>query len=339
MPPTIADLFATPDHYLFAFDGSDAIFRQMDREAYRRSIFLDRRIEAAGEATSRAPVAALIEHLESSGLATPRTGWIFHVAHCGSTLLARALDLPDASLVLREPLALRQLGVAHILADPRLRLVAALAGRRYRDDAPAIVKANVPVNFVASELLALDPEAPAVFLYFPLRAYLLAILRSPGHRNWVMNVTTQLQPALDEAVGGLGGFDVAERAAALWLAQMRLYDAAIRRFPQARSLHAEDLFETPRAAVAAAAAHLGVAISAPALDRIVGGEIFATYSKAPDHEFDNAARLEVQAETGRRIGPDLDRARRWIDSRRPSHPPPSQLDRPLLGSAPPLLET
>lgn len=338
MASTIADLVATPDHYLFAFDGNDAIFTQMDRAAYHRSIFLDRRISAAGDATLRAPVAALVEHLDGSGAAAPRTGWIFHVAHCGSTLLARALDRPDESLVLREPLALRQLGVDHRPADSRLRLVAALAGRRYRDDAPAIVKANVPVNFVASDLLALDPRAPAIFLYFPLRAYLLAVLRSPGHRNWVTNVTTQLQPVLASTIGDVGGVDVAERAAALWLAQMRLYDEAIKRFPEARSLHAEDLFGRPRLVVAAAAAHLGVRIAAPDLDRIVAGEIFATYSKAPDRAFDNAARLEVQAETGRRLGPELDRARRWIDGRRGRHPPPPRLGRPLIESGSPLLE-
>jgi hypothetical protein len=339
MAPTIKELFASPDHYLFAFEGNQAIFRQMDRAAYRRSIFLDRRISAAGDAVFQVPVADLIEHLDASGDAALRTGWIFHVAHCGSTLLARALDLPDRNLVLREPLALRQLGVDRRPAGPRLRLVASLAGRRYREDAPTIVKANVPVNFLASDLLQLDPQAPAIFLYFPLRTYLLAVLRSVGHRNWVTNVTTQLQPVLAETVADVGGLEPAERAAALWLAQMRLYEAALRQFPEARSLHAEGLFDKPWPVLAAAAAHLGVRIAEPDLERIVAGETFTTYSKAPDRAFDNAARLEMQAQTSRWLGPELDRARRWIDGRRVSHPPPSRLDRPLNGSASPLLET
>jgi hypothetical protein len=131
---------------------------------------------------------------------------------------------------------------------------------------------------------------------------------------------------------------MAERAAALWLAQMRLYAEAIRLFPGARSLHAEDLFDRPGPVLAAAAAHLGVRMAAPDLDRVVAGEIFATYSKAPDRAFDNAARLEVQAETGLRIGADLDRARRWIDGRRANYPPPLRLDGSLTGSDSPLLE-
>lgn len=43
--------------------------------------------------------------------AAQSTTWIFQMAHCGSTLLARALDDPGASLVLREPLSLRQTAV------------------------------------------------------------------------------------------------------------------------------------------------------------------------------------------------------------------------------------
>lgn len=325
MVPPPETLFADPDHYLFAFDGARAIFRAMDRAAYHRSIFLDRRISPAGPAAFEVPLAPLMAWREQHRPVPPRTGWIFHIAHCGSTLLARALDLPQRSLVLREPLALRRLGVERIPGDPRLPLAAAFLGRRYRAEAPAIVKANVPVNFIAAELLALDPEAPAIFLYFPLRAYLLAILRSEGHRGWVMNVTAQLP---DAPAGG----DVVERAAWLWLSQMRLYEAALARFPGARSLHAEELFGAPRAVLGAAAAHLGVEASAAELDAIANGPLFATYSKGQGQPFDNQARLAQRAEAAARLGPDLDRARRWVGD----HGAPARLERPLVGASPAL---
>jgi hypothetical protein len=326
MVPSPEALFATPDHYLFAFDGDRAVFRTMDRAAYERSIFLDRRINPTSEAAFEVPLAPLIEWYEQQGPAVPRTGWIFHIAHCGSTLLARALDLPVRSLVLREPLALRQLGVQRIAGDPRLPLTAAVLGRRYRPEAPAIVKANVPVNFIAADLLALDPEAPAIFLYFPLRTYLLAILRSEAHCGWVMNVTSQLP-------GAPAGGDVVERAAWLWLTQMQLYDAALTRFPGARSLHAEELFGAPRDTLAAAAAHFGMEMAATELDAIVNGPLFATYSKGSGQPFDNAARLAQQAEAAARLGSELDRARHWAAQRTV----PARLERPLAGEGPDLL--
>jgi hypothetical protein len=327
MVPSPEELFATPDHYLFAFDDNRAVIRAMDRAAYHRSIFLDRRIFAAGEAAFEAPLAPLLAWREARQPEPPRIGWIFHIAHCGSTLLARALDWPEQSLVLREPLALRQLGVERIPGDPRLPLVAALLGRRYRAGAPAIVKANVPVNFIAADLLALDPEAPAIFLYFPLRTYLLAILRSDPHCRWVMNVTAQLP-------GNPGGGDVVVRAAWLWLTQMQLYDAALTRFPGARSLHAEDLFQAPRDVLGAAAAHFGMDVAAAELDATVNGPLFATYSKGAGQPFDNAARLAQQAEAAARLGPELERARLWVSQR----VAPVRLEKPLAGESPDLLD-
>lgn len=344
-PLTIESLVATPDHYLFAFEADQAIFAAMDRGAYRRSIFLDRRIQAASPETLAVPVDALVRHVDQHPPERAANGWIFHIAHCGSTLLARALDRPDQSLVLREPLALRQLGVARAqaadaaLADDwraRLRLATSLHGRRYRPDAPAIVKANVPVNFMLSQILESAP-APAILLYFPLRPYLLAILRSPQHRNWVMNVTGQVQPALAGLVGGLEGSSLPERAAALWLAQMRLYADALERFAGTKSLHAEDLFNSPQPTLAAAAAHLGLRIPKRDLEAVVAGDLFSTYSKAPAQAFDNARRLEVRAETSRLLGAEIDQARRWVARRLVDCPLPLVLDRPLVGSSPRLL--
>lgn len=323
---TIERLFASPDHHLFAFEGDLAMFRTMDRGAYHRSIFLDQRIAAVNDEEVRVPVEALTAFRDGHGIAAPRTAWIFHVAHCGSTLLARALDRPQGNLVLREPRPLRQLGLTRGPGGDawraRLRLAAALAGRRYRPDAATIVKANVPVNFIAADLLALDPSAPAILLYFPLRAYLLAVLRSPAHRQWVVNITTQLQPAS-------AGVDVAERAAALWLAQMHIYDDLLARYPGTRSLNADELLGAPRPALAAAAAHFGAEVAQAEL-----GALLATYSKSPGLTFDNDARLSLRAENARALGPEIERARRWVEGR----PLPAHLDRPLVGASPALLD-
>ena len=343
MDLTIETIFDSPDHHLFCFDGNQAIFQPMDRGAYRRSIFLDRRIKPAGGQAFAMPADALAAEAERR--VVPPTGWIFHVAHCGSTLLARALDLEDRSLVLREPLALRQIGVDRARDDgrgdpwrARLRLEAILAGRRYRPDAPAIVKANVPVNFVASELLALQPGAPAIFLHVPLRAYLLAILRSPGHRQWVVNVTTTLGPILSTLAGPIDRLSVGERAALLWLAQMLAYAEAIARFPNARSLDADRLFDTPAPVVAAAAAHFGIALAPGEAQSIASGDVFATYSKEPNRTFGNADRQALQAGVVEAIEPEAARARAWIETLPARRSLPERLDRPLIAPGPALLD-
>ena len=303
MSLTLDDLFASPDHYLHSFEGDAALFMPMDRAAYHRSIFLDGRISPAANQLMRLPVGALTRQVPKPA----PTDWIFHVAHCGSTLLARALDQLSANLVLREPFALRQLGLEP-KAD-RLALVAAMLSKRYQKDRPTIVKANVPVNFVLPDLVAFDGDARAIFLHCNLRDYLLAILRNEKHREWMRRVTSDLAAHL----GDVSPLPDDERAAALWLAQMRAFEAAILRLPNARTLEAEAFFTDPARYVKLAAEHLQVPMTGAEVDETVSGPLFATYSKNPELPFDNEMRLARLSEVAESMRPELDQAQAWVE--------------------------
>lgn len=325
-------LFTDPDQYLFAVRDGQAQFVPMSRAAYARSLFLDRRIEAEPGQPMLVPVADLAVEAPVTGI-----GWIFHIAHCGSTLLARALDRPGDTLVLREPVPLRELGVeaAHGAAPDwpqRLRLTGAMLARRYPGEERVIVKANVPVNLIVDELMAFDPAAPAIFLYYALDDYLVAILRSPVHRGWVERVTENLEGGLARWCGSVAGLSVAERAAALWLAQMRIYADALGRFANARSLDAEQLFNAPDRAIAGAYAHFGVPIDSAALEALVAGPLFTRYSKGPHIAFDNAERLARQAEVRAALAEELRAARALVEARLGAYPLPEQLPGALAGT-------
>jgi hypothetical protein len=302
MALTLDDLFRTPDHYLHSFDGDDAVFVPMDSAAYERSIFLDGRISPAGDGSMRLPLVAL------AGVRARclRTVWIMHVAHCGSTLLARALDAVSDSLVLREPQALRQIAVQGW--SDRLPNTAALLSKRYREDAPTLIKGNVPINFLLPQIAALDRGAAMVFLYLPLRDYLLAILRDEDHRAWLRRVTESLGTHL----GPLANASDAQRAAALWLAQIEIYASAGRDLSAARSLDAELFFADPAAVLAAVATHLGIKVDEGAVRDVVAGPLFSTYSKNPNVAFDNSARVTRKHETDRRLTDDLAVAENWL---------------------------
>jgi hypothetical protein len=300
MPLTLNDLQVSPDHYLHSFDGDDAIFVPMDRAAYHRSIFLDGRISVAKGGSMRMPVSALVGGKRS-------ISWIFHIAHCGSTLLARALDRPSLNLVLREPVALRQVAVTPDVN--KLNIVLAMLGKRYDSTTPTVVKANVPVNFILSQIVDTDIDARAVFLYCPLRDYLLAVLRSEGHRHWVRQVTDQFAPQL----GTMAGLPDAQRAAALWLAQMSAFAEALRRMPNARSLDAEAFFGNPMPILGEIAAHLQVMISRDDVAQIVADPLFSTSAKNPALAFDNSQRLARRAELEASIRGELDQAQSWVE--------------------------
>jgi hypothetical protein len=305
MAVTLDNLLTSPDHYLHSFDNGHALFVPMDRAAYHRSIFLDGRIEPAGSGVLRFPIDPL---LRAAPQPAP-TSWIFHVAHCGSTLLARALDQGRSNLILREPLALRQGGVAD---DPALvALAAATASKRYEPSAPTLVKANVPVNFVLPQLAQANAQGRALFIYCELRDYLLAILRSENHRLWLRRVTDQLGARL----GDLANAPDVERAATLWLAQMRAFAGALDSFAVARTLNAERFFESPGTVLAAAAQLLCIQIGEQEIAEVVQGPLFATYSKNPDVSFTNFDRLARRAAAQAEITDELRAAEQWAEPR------------------------
>lgn len=302
MALTIDDLFASPDHYLHSFDGDAAVFMPMDRSAYHRSIFLDGRISPAADGEMVLPIASL-----PAAVPAPKpTAWIFHVAHCGSTLLARALDRPAANLVLREPLALRQTAV--FPDRRRFALATAMISKRYKADLPTIVKANVPVNFLLPDLAAQDPQAGAIFLYLGLGDYLSAILRSDNHRDWLRRVTSQLAPYL----GDTSNLTDPERAAMLWLAQLRAFAQALDGMPNGRALDAELFFADPAPVLEASGRCLGAPLSRDEAAAITAGSLFSTYSKNPDVAFDNEARTRRKAELAHALSGELDQARQWL---------------------------
>ena len=327
---------ASPDDYLFAFEGDSAIMLAMDPSAYRRSIFLDDRINTASETVRHPPLAGL-----AAPDPVPITGWIFHVAHCGSTLLARALDQGNR-LVLREPLALRQQAIASVSSilpgdwQARLALVTGLLARRYDPAAMTIVKANVPVNFIIPAIMAAAPAAPAIFLHFPLGDYLAAILRSPASRQWLRGITETLRPAIITAAGSLPDDD-SGRAAALWLAQIRIYAGALARFPNCQSLDAEALFSQPAAVLMAASALFGTPFDTGEVAKITAGPLFNTYSKNPALAFDDAARRQRQAGQAAALAPEIAAAHRWVRAQSRESPLPDVLPRPLVASGRPLL--
>jgi len=304
--PQWEDLFRNPDLYLLEFTEQQALFIRMTRESYYRSIFTDRqRIVPAHPEGHGINLDRLLERSDSESEQQPLR-YIFHLAHGGSTLLARALDSPGHSLVIREPFPLRQLAAERLATHPmlfseerwmrRLRLVTGLLGRRYQESEPVLVKANVPVNFILQELLPLNKDSCGLLLYSGLTQYLVAVLKSPDHQRWVVNVLRQLAggvkqiPALSSVM--VDKLTPPQAAACLWIAQMVQFVRALDVFPNLRSLQSETFFDQPADTLRAAAGFMGIEMTDDEVKTIVAGELFSKHAKNPGQVYDNAARKE-----------------------------------------------
>ncbi len=327
----LQSILSSPDLYIQSFDRDEAIVFEMDQSAYQRSIFLDRRIAAKNMEHKRVRRSDVLAATKDA--APGPINYIFHIAHCGSTLLARALELPGQNLVLREPYTLRQLGAeaaSGIEDEATVRMMRVLLGRRYNLSGPVIVKANVPVNFMIPSLMRPQAERAAIFLHYALEDYLLAILRSQMHRDWVLHVSNELKPGIEKLTGALAADEsVAVSAARLWLAQILQFDRALAEFPNAKSLSAEDLFETPKAVLEAAFALFGQPQSEATIDAIVSSDLFTRYSKDPRHKFDNAQRVARRAKLKEDLASELEAGRAWAIAH--AEQLPARLAKPLVG--------
>lgn len=345
MQPDLATLFNDPRLMFLDFEGDFARFVPMTRDSYERSIFADNRVQPAAGEGARVPLDPLLDRLEKSGFRPPQIKFIHHFAQSGSTLLARALDRPE-NLVIREPLHLRQLGVAFgagatrsLNVDQRLVLAFSLAmlGKRFDDNAPLIVKGNVPISLLADEISELDPGQAGILLYFPLEDYCAAVLRTPNHQQWLATVTQEIGLGRDPLVGDTARLGLPQLAAALWYSMIKRFERLLAANPETRSLDANILFDRPADTVSAASELFDAGIGADEASNIAKGPLFSTYSKNPDVPYDPQQRIERREEAKSRLATELLEARRWIDGRAGQFGLPASLGSPLLGESPALI--
>lgn len=240
--------------------------------------------------------AALVDVPTARCLAETGTGnlrLLFHSAFCGSTLLTRAFDRPGLAAGLSEPVVLNDLvgfrrrgakpaAVART-ADAALRLLA----RPFAPNEAVIVKPSNVVNPLAELLMAVQPEAPALFLYAPLETFLISVARKGLEcRLWVREL---IDGYLQEGFVGLGlsPQDLFRQtdlqiAAVGWLAQHAHFARlAAKLGPQRlRTLDADRMTADPATALAAAAKHYRLDIGAAELAAIVEGPAFTRHSKS-----------------------------------------------------------
>ena len=347
MSITIDRLFDDPGLYFHSFDDDHARFVEMDREHYARSIFFDRRIVCSTNKVYRIPLDSLLEVLADRAPPPPRLNFIHHVAHCGSTLLARALDRGNDSLVIREPFHLRQMAVRvgprfNASSRPNVRhsplsLSLTMLGKRYVAGTPVVVKGNVPISLIGEAIDAADPGRAGILLHFALEDYLAAVLRTPNHIRWVHSVTGELRLGQDHAVGSLEELSTPQRAAALWLSLVRHYARMLDVNPAMRSLEANRFFDQPADTIAASAELFSIPMSSEDAVAIAGGPLFKTNAKDPEHSYDAAQRIERREDARRDLSEAFTEARSWLESGVAVSAMPMALERPLLGDPVPLL--
>ena len=254
----------------------------------------------------------------------PVARYIFHVGFCGSTLLARLLDQPGRTLVLREPQGLTDLAAYRSaldregLQDPELpsllASVSALLHRPWQPDERVVIKPSNWVNVLLPDLVV-APSVRLLFLTMERRAFVRAILRGgPARIAFAARAAVHMSNASEADAARVAKalarpVDDDDRlltlAALLYDFQLARFGTAARGWPSAHWLTLEALRADPARAFHAAA--LALDIDPPPRDTLIehAKQPGVAWSATDEAERDAA----LEAEQGARISRTL----AWID--------------------------
>jgi hypothetical protein len=318
----LATLAESPDWFCHQldFDADRALLLRLEPAAIRAAAFLDERVLAGRSDGFRIPLATLRERAQACVGRAPHA--IFHIGHCGSTLLARVLGELPGLRVLREPLPLRTLAAlyeelplatARVDADQWQALadvVLGLLARPGPGDTDVLVKATSSCNALIDPWLARDPLARALLLSIDLGDYLATILKSPSARADALRFAPARLAFLHRWLGDdalrLPPLATAERVALGWIAETARYaDAQARHGARVLRLDFATFLGSREATLARLALLFGSASDAQAQARALAPALLDRYAKATEHAYDAQARAADLAESARRFAPEL----------------------------------
>ena len=321
--PSIRDAVLDPEWIPHTYDetGTNLTFVHVPRPDRAKLMFLsDGHFDGNFEKATW-PAEAVDSAASKAGAAPIH--FIFHTSFCCSTLLAKALDVPGTSAVLKEPDVLHNLANRLIRSDDppnrqRLELVLRLLERPLAPGESVIVKPTNFANRLIDPMLAMRPRSNAVLLYSDVETYLRSLLKRGMFGRIVgrklFGQLRQWSPLhlgfTDSAL--LEQTDV-QIAALVWLMQIHHFDAIARAFgPRVMLLDSASFLADPAAALDKAQALFGLGFERREVEAIAAGPVFATHSKFPDRDYDSEVREKDHKDASDVHAEELKMVVEWI---------------------------
>lgn len=322
--PTVHDVTSDPEWIPHTFDleGANLTFVHVPVAARPSLMFLSDEHFAGNFEKSTFPASEVAKATVTSEPAPLQ--FIFHTSFCCSTLLAKALEVPGHSSVLKEPDVLINLANRLIRSDDpsnrqRLELVLRLLERPLAPGETIIVKPTNFANRLLDLVLAMRPQSRAILLYSDVETFLRSLLkRGMFGRIFGRRLFTQLSgwSPLDF------GYTTAELleqtdvqiCALAWLMQIHHFDSVARAFGPKRItvLDSASLLADPRAALGQAQSLFGLGLTADEVAAIASGPVFTKHSKFSDRNYDSAARAEEHEAATEAHSEELEMVSQWI---------------------------
>jgi len=353
-----AALLTSPAMFLRDVDPlrGTAVFTPMTEESYRASAFLDNRIVRAGDRDMAVDLDDLVELASAMPGERRVIHYLFHVGHCGSTLLSRILGERPCYLALREPPLLMGLSrSARALDRPgfpisrqRWQSLSDLSlmtlAKTWRPDQTALVKPTSQAGNLIPMLMSHTGRERAVMLYTDLEAYLATMLRPHTRRETLLFARDfrvkdfcRLKP---DAPGTADAYEAGPLVAMSWLLHVRemlagLDDPQIG--PRCMLLHFGTFLADPAGTTERICEFLGPALSTEEERVTACTHWLSVAAKLPDQAYSAGDRDRELAASRSANAADITAGMRWAVEVCESEPFSGLMDRFPPARVPPAL--
>lgn len=244
-------------------------------------------------------------------------GYIFHLGHCGSTLISRLVESASGRRALREPLPLRVFAFeaadaadgAALLSENELRRRLAVFERVWSRGG-AIVKATSICNDLLDRRRA---DAPAIFVYISPPVYLAALMSGANSQTDLRGFAQMRHRRLKRRhpeLAPLSTLRSGELAAMCWLAETTAVVSAGR---ETRAVDFDDFLKNPASSLAEICRALELPVEDAAAQTAVIGPVMSRYAKAQEHPYDATLRARLLDEACARFSEEIDAGLRWLE--------------------------
>jgi hypothetical protein len=324
-----ASLVHSPELFPHSLDahGDRIAFIRLTRRDYERASFLDARVLTPSTALHPLNWQQVGEALLSSDL-TERCGFIFHIGHVGSTLLARLIGAHPAAFVLREPLLLRTFAQMYggsmsapkwTSGETESRLAAALKlfSRTFEGMQTPIIKATSFVSEMSTRLMQRSFAPKALLMFVSPESYLATILGGPASREESKFLAPDRLRRLHRRIGAevwrADSLSEGEWLAMGWACEMSALAQAAGAAGERIFRVDFDEFLTNPGSLSSVLRHFDIDATQAEVGAIVHGPEMRRYSKAPEYEYDARLRLAVLSEARIQHGAEIRRGLNWLE--------------------------
>ena len=313
----------------YDLENSSFMLLKIDESLYRSASFLDQRIEPQSAAGFRYQLEQLESLFPDHGMTPQQTMFIFHIGHCGSTLLSRALASSPEILPVREPLTLRHLagdfrnsditgaGPSHSGCLSLLDITLRALGRNFHPGQKPVIKATSTCNNLILPILERHETARAILMFVTLESYLAGMLgkQTPaldlqGHALSRLSDWARIKNSRPLKAGGMAESKLAVLA---WLTSMRyLTEAEARLENQAALLDFEIFLQQSDVELVRAAQYFAIGEET---EKILAAwpKVSSGYSKKPDYPY-SAQNRRITQQRGRLIrGDEIRQGLQWAE--------------------------